>query len=389
MCQELIYLDSTRIYKEESDLQLANAYERLGTIYFTKCMFGLAMENFVQAQALLLKYPQGVSKEMTRLYNNIGAVLHKQGEYDEATTSFKKSLDLFQIETQAWKDLSLEQALCQENFALELAMTKNFEESIFNLKKAYVQKMHVFGETHPLLAENLTKMAFVLNKTEKPNKALKFLERALQMQFECKTKEIESISVYDEQAKAYLTKANLSKACDEISKSLAIKKQNLSEDHISYASTYMLQGAAYKMEKNSLEAIKSFMSAIEVLKKKVSFQHPDIIQLYYEIGNIYLDLNLYEKAADNYSKCIKILNESHHPEDEQTKLIQNLHQKCRRLQTDDDNKNKCLNQTPATQMQSSTFAKFRDISSAGHTPDKLTRPKKSLLLSACGMCGGS
>jgi len=140
MCQELIYLDSTRIYKEESDLQLANAYERLGTIYFTKCMFGLAMENFVQAQALLLKYPQGVSKEMTRLYNNIGAVLHKQGEYDEATTSFKKSLDLFQIETQAWKDLSLEQALCRENFGLELAMTKNFEESIFNLKKAYVQK---------------------------------------------------------------------------------------------------------------------------------------------------------------------------------------------------------------------------------------------------------
>lgn len=389
MCQELIYLDSARIYKEESDLQLANAYERLGTIYFTKCMFGLAMENFVQAQALLLKYPQGVNKEMIRLYNNIGTVLHKQGEYDEAIASFKKSLDLFQIETQTWKDSTLEQALCHENFGLELAMTKNFEESIFNLKKAYVQKMHVCGESHPLLAENLIKMGFVLNKTEKPNKALKFLERALQMQFECKAKEMENISIYDEQAKAYLSKNNLSKACDEISKSLAIKKQNLSEDHISYASTHMLQGAVYKMEKNPLEAVKSFMSALEVLKKKVSFQHPDIVQLYSEMGNIYLDLNLYEKAADCYSKCIQIFSDSHHPEDEQTKLIQNLHQKCKKLQTDQDHKNRCLSQTPIAQMKSLTFRRLRDASSPGQTPDKSMRPKKGLLLSACGMCGGS
>jgi len=389
MCQELISLDPTRIYEEQSDLQLAHAYERLGIIYFTKSMLGLAMENFVQAQALLLKYPSGANHEMARLFNNIGTVLHKQGEYNEAINSFRKAVDLFNAENSPKKEHRLEQALYQENFGFELAMNKEFDESIFHLKKAYVQKMHILGEKHSLLAQNLLKMGIGLNKAEKPNKALKFLDRALQMQLECQSKEIENLPIYEEQANSHLSNNDLTQALSAFSKSLILKKQLLSEDNISYVSTHVLQGTLFKLQKTFIDSIRSFESALEILKKRSGFQHPEIPHLYQEIGNIYLELSVYEKAAENYSKCLKTFGDGHNSEDEQVKMVQNLLEKCKKLQRDSEHKNKPLTQIPIDKMQSPYSERFRDTSFATHSFNKSAKPKKSFLLSACGMCGGS
>lgn len=105
------------------------------------------------------------------------------------------------------------------------------------------------------------------------------------------------------------------KALKFFQKALEISKKVLRENHPNIATNYNNIGTVYDIQGDYKEALNLFQKALEIKKKVLGENHPDTANSYNNIGGVYYSQGNYKEALNFYQKSLevkkKVLGENH------------------------------------------------------------------------------
>jgi Tfp pilus assembly protein PilF len=116
---------------------------------------------------------------------------------------------------------------------------------------------------------------------------------------------------------AYRSMGEYPKALSSYKKALEIKQQSLPSNHLSLAASYNNIGNVYCNMGNYPQALSSYEKALEIRRQSLPSNHPDLGSSYDNIGNVYDKIGEYSKALSSYEQALEIRQQSlplNHPD---------------------------------------------------------------------------
>mgnify|MGYP002384482041 CR=1 FL=1 len=108
-----------------------------------------------------------------------------------------------------------------------------------------------------------------------------------------------------------------SKALEYYEKSLEISKKTLPANHPNLATSYNNIGSVYCSMGEYSKALEYYEKSLEIRKKTLPTNHPDLATSYNNIGSVYYSMGEYSKALEYYEKSLEIKNKTlpeNHPD---------------------------------------------------------------------------
>jgi len=97
-----------------------------------------------------------------------------------------------------------------------------------------------------------------------------------------------------------------SKALEYYEKSLEIRKKTLPANHPDLATSYNNIGLVYRSMGEYSKALEYYEKSLEIRKKTLPANHPDLATSYNNIGLVYRSMGEYSKALEYYEKALEI-----------------------------------------------------------------------------------
>jgi tetratricopeptide (TPR) repeat protein len=191
-------------------------------------------------------------------------------------------------------------------FQVELTLTSD------NDKDLRVLTDRIREETFPN-AEGWYRLGLVLLKLGQSEKA----QEVYQILLEQATEESEKAPIYHQIGWANRQLGKYQEAITFYEKSLEIKKKTLPPNHPDLASSYNNIGNVYYNMGEYSKALSSHEKALEIKQQSLPPNHPDLAMSYNNIGEVYRNMGEYSKALSSYEKALEIKQQSlppNHPD---------------------------------------------------------------------------
>ena len=250
-------------------------------------------------------------KDSAYVLTSIGCVFRKEGKFQEALTSFRKSL---LIREKFYSDDHLDIAENLNNMGCVLRRLGHYEEAKkFFERPLKVREKH-FPDGHSATAQSLNNIGTILETQRQDEKALSYFQRALTMQ------EKFFVGVHPDIAhtlnnigRIYKTQEKFENALEFYQKALKIREQCYSPGHPEVADSFNSIGCALIGQDKFNEAMHYFQQALEIQQKHYSTGHPDIVQSLNNIGYVHEKQRNYDKALQ-FCKRAKSMQDNCYPD---------------------------------------------------------------------------
>jgi tetratricopeptide (TPR) repeat protein len=168
------------------------------------------------------------------------------------------------------------------------------------------------GETYPD-SEGWYRLAMVLHKLGQPGKAQQVYEVLLEQA----TNEIKKGDIYHQLGCAKYERGEYEEAITFYEKSLEIYKKTLPPNHPNLAKCYGNIGLVYYSMGEYSKALSYYEKDLEISQQSLPSNHPDLAASYMNIGSVYYSMGEYSKALSYYEKALQIKQQSlpsNHPD---------------------------------------------------------------------------
>ena len=216
--------------------------------------------------------------EKSIFYRRLGLVKNKQGEYEEAVSFYKWSLEIMEkSSSQNSPDL----AQTYNDIGEVYSKMERFFQSLSFHEKALEIKKNSLPPDHPDLAKSYNDIGVVYSKIGRCVQALSSYETALE-----------------------------------------IRQKSLPQNHPDLAESHSNIGVVYSKIGEYSKALLSHETALEIKRKSLPPNHPDLATSYSNIGSVYSKMKDYSKALLCYEQALDIRRRNLPPNHPSLKTIE-------------------------------------------------------------------
>lgn len=205
---------------------LAVVYENIGAIFHKNGKYDKAIEYYTNALNKKIELYGEIHPEVGTSFNNMGLLCHDLGSYEEAIGLYEKSLTIH-IETLEENDLRISSTY--SNLGMSLSEIGNFIEA----KKYYQKSLDIIDSERNIEAAKVyNNLALTLKKEQDYNKAIEFYQKALNLQIIFLGKEHSDVGItYNNIGSVFYAKKEYNEAIEYYMKSLSILENIFSVSH--------------------------------------------------------------------------------------------------------------------------------------------------------------
>lgn len=274
-------------YGEEKDLQMAKVYalKKLGDIYCVNREYEKASNKYLDA--LHITETMGRRDINQKIYNNLGVVKNKMGEYFDAINYENEALTFCNINNDKKVRVPVLYNLASNFFMLDK----------FQMSKKYLDELFTLDLNHHFYCKGKSLYGYVYVQSKEYDKALEIYSKLLEEVLDKKV----MIEIYHNMALCYQEKKEFDESEKYFDIALDLSKNILSE-------LYKVQGAKGSMyfDKGMYAEAEEYLSNSMQLSKKFEDFHHSI-----EVAKILYDLYVVNGEKDKKKEvALYILNTS-------------------------------------------------------------------------------
>jgi tetratricopeptide (TPR) repeat protein len=244
-------------------------------------------------------------KEKGFLNYQLGLIKFHQGEYTEAKSFYKLSLEILPPE-------HIDVAACYNELSLVYEKTNEYSKALASIEKA----MQIYGKTLPAndphltdCTNNIGRMYFHMGEYAK---SLSYYEKSLEIYQNTRPPNHHNIvTSYNNIGSVYEKMGQYSQAISFLEKTLSIHKKCLLPNHSEIADLYNNIGSLYEKMCEYTIALSYYEKSLEIYEGILPPDHPDLAASHNNIGLVYFQrgdylraLSFHEKAHEIYRKIL-------------------------------------------------------------------------------------
>jgi tetratricopeptide (TPR) repeat protein len=212
------------------------------------------------------------------IYNELGLMKYEQGEYKEAITFYKKSLE---IEENIVPCRHNNLAGSHNNIGIVYAKIGVYSEALSYYEKALAVQQLSLPSNHPDLTATYNNIGLVYKNMGEYPKALLFYKKALEIKQKSLPSNHPDLAIsYNNIGAVCYNMGNYLEALLSYEKALKIQQQSLPSNHPNFANSYNNIGVVYYNMGNYSEALSSYEKALEIRQQSCPSNHPDLAASY-------------------------------------------------------------------------------------------------------------
>jgi len=239
--------------------------------------------------------------DLAAIYNQLGLINEKKGDYETALSFFLKVDD---IEGRYLLSDSIERAITYNNIAEVYHTMTNYSAA-----HDFHQKAFTIREKHndPSLTATYSNIAGVYLSMGDYENAQSNYEKALQIGQDCfSPKHPDLATIYDNLATIHTLMGEYSQAFGFYQKAREINHKSLPPSHILPLITDHNIASAFDSMGNYSDALSMYEKILEVQQKSLHPNHPTLALIYNNVGIVCLKMGRYSEAYSYYQKALEI-----------------------------------------------------------------------------------
>ena len=258
----------------EENASIAALYNNLGSVYRRKGEFDNAIEFYEKALSIDKKLFGNENPRIATRYNNLGSVYTKKGELDKAIQYSDQALAIFK---KFHEDEHSDIATCYNNLGLAYRSKGKLDKAIEFYEKALSIDKKLFGDENPRIATRYNNLGSVYTKKGELDKAIQYYDQALSIDKKFHGEEHPDIAIcYNNLGLVYDKKGDFNKAIMHYENALSIDKKFHGEEHPDIATRYNNIGVAFRNRGDLDKAIGFYEKALTIGSIFFSSSHPTI-----------------------------------------------------------------------------------------------------------------
>lgn len=292
----------------ENHSDVARIYNNLGSIYLRLGNYNEAIISYNKALAIV-KETDGLEHQHTAtFYNNIGSVYEAQGLYSEALEYYTKALPIVEKELGLFHSFT---ATAYNNIGELYSKLGDFPIAMEFLNKSLELCISIHGESHPDTARAYNNIGVVYCGQEEYKKSLSYFQKALHIQEKVLgTDHPETISTCNNIGSVYWSLGENTKAQSFYEKALNSAKDRFGFWHPSTALSYHNIGSIYDKSGDYRSALDYYYRALGIREKVIGVNHPDTAGTYLNMGTVFFNLHEDAEALKYLTKAHNIFSET-------------------------------------------------------------------------------
>ncbi|CAF0988079.1 unnamed protein product [Didymodactylos carnosus] len=234
-------------------------------------------------------------KTRGRIYNALGLIYRRTGNFDLSLKMFRKALRFEFIEE------------IYHNIGTVYLEKGNYKRALRYCKYALKSVRKMRGSDHHSLVESYQDIGTIYRLTGRYRLALENSVKALLLDLKYLPKNHPDLAIsYLNVGMAYFENGQYEIALGYFEDVLKIQQMILTPYHPSLATTHASMGTCYRQEGEYTRALKCFEKALEIEHKTLPHNHPTTAKTYNAIGMLYRHTAEYDKALSNFEKALEI-----------------------------------------------------------------------------------
>lgn len=285
---------------------VATVYNYIGGVYNRKGNYKESLSNYQKALEIRLLLFDEKHYLLASCYNNIANSYVHQGAFKEALEYFIKALDIFKY---VYGDNNPGVATAYNNIAYVYFKSGKYAEALLNYSKSLNIKLSFYGENNASVATSYNNIGAIYKSQGKYSEALSNYLKALEIRSTIFVNNHPDIaSSYNNIGDVYRSLGNYNKSLSNYRKALDMNISILGENHPSVATTYNNIGVVYDDQGLYNEALENYRKALTIRKMILKDNHPDIAVCYSNIGCVYIKTDNYNESLISFQKALDIAN---------------------------------------------------------------------------------
>lgn len=299
MYKKILQLDSDHQWKN-----LAPVYNQLGVIYDKKGDYKMALEYFQQAAGIeeILLSPDHLDLAIT--YNNIALMCSKLADYSTEYSFHQKALEIRE------KHLSSDDPLLAatySNLAGYYHAIGNYSTARITSQKAIEMAEKSFVPNHPDLACIYNDAALMYRSMEEYRPALSLYEKALQIRKKIHpSNHLNLLMTYSQLGLVYDLLGEYSKAFPLHQHVLTILQETPYSNDLDIAFAKSNIGLTYSEMGDGKNALRFCQEACQIVETSILRNTPNLATVYNNMGQVYQSMGKLDEAHSYYMKALGI-----------------------------------------------------------------------------------
>ncbi|CAF0902157.1 unnamed protein product, partial [Didymodactylos carnosus] len=296
----------------EDNLLLAENYSSIGGIHHAKGEFDKATESYNEALKIGEANLPSNHPSIALNYQAIGKVLHENGRYEEALMYYNLALN---IRTEALGRNHSSVASVYKSIGGVYLDKGAYAQALTQYVRARDICMTTLSENHPSTGDCYHSLGMLCERQEHFAEALAHYTKAREILSKLLPVDHPLVAkIWASIANVKLREGAYSEAIGIYESVLEIQRV-IGEEHPDIILTYNCFGVLYRLQENYVEAKEYFQNALNMCKKYFVQDHPLKARILHNMGDMYTEMEDFDKAIDHYVQAYKMREATLPPDD--------------------------------------------------------------------------
>jgi len=299
-------LQMTRLIEQiRREIGGGSAINRLGQLMITVGELKKAEDVY---ELLLDSTSKDDEKALARIYNQMGYIKDKQGDYSKAKSFYQNALEI-QEKMRPSTDLDL--ATTYSNIGLLHTNLGDSSNARLYHQKALAIREKLLDQNHPDLATTYNNIGLVCDQLKDYSTALLYYEKTLNIyQKSLPSNHPWVATIYKNIGLAQISMGKRRVGLDNLCKAMEIRKISLPSNHPSIASICSTIGDVYQEMDDHKTALTFYEQALDIEKRVSPTNNYSLSMLYYNISRVFDGLNQCNVAVKNAQLAVQLASKS-------------------------------------------------------------------------------
>ncbi|CAF3140434.1 unnamed protein product [Rotaria sp. Silwood2] len=285
-----------------------SAIERLGRLM-------IALDELEKAEAFyeLLREstPENDKKAFASIYNQLGYIKYKQGDYSKAQQFYEEAR---RIQEKMRPSTDLDLATTYSNMGLLYTSLNDTSNGLLYHQKALEIREKKLNVNHPDLATTYNNIGLVYDQKQEFLTALTYYEKTLKIYQQTLPENHPWLATSHKNiGLAQISMGERTTGLNNLSKAMEIRKIALPSNHPSIASLCAIIGEVYRVAEDYTSALKFYEEAIDIENRASYVNYSSLSMAYYKISRILNELKQYDKALRYAELAVQSVGKSSMP----------------------------------------------------------------------------
>ncbi|MBW8049361.1 MAG: tetratricopeptide repeat protein [Cytophagales bacterium] len=299
----------------ENHYKIGDVYEKLGIIYARNGDYQNALENFEQSLLIFLQTFEADHSKLASCYSNLGNIYYLKSDYQKALKYHEQSLSLY-LKNFGRKHSNV--AKCYNNIANIYGAMGDFYTALeycqqsLRIKLSAIDKSVLEGKTHSSLhldlASSYNNLGNILADIGEINEAVKNYQRSIKIHTKFLGEKHPSVGYPNfNLGMLYKENGNYEKALHYHKKSLTIDLYNFGSEHFYVAWDRIYIADVYVKMNKFDDGYELLKNALPILLKNIGSYHPLVARRHLILASLFFKKNDIGNALYYYQKAIQSL----------------------------------------------------------------------------------